>query len=98
MRISFTGAGVCSATRFILVIVYLCYPDKTQKPVSMNIKLRLMEHGEVEEGSPSLELIVEKEQEEEKLSGKQQDCTQTSEDDRTSTCSADSNTGPDQNP
>lgn len=55
-----------------------------------------MEHGEVEEGmvtSPSLELVMEKEEEEEKLGGKQsqqQDCTQISQDDRTSTCSADS--------
>uniref|UniRef100_A0A3P9M6J4 alpha-1,2-Mannosidase n=1 Tax=Oryzias latipes TaxID=8090 RepID=A0A3P9M6J4_ORYLA len=70
--------------------------DKTEKPVSVNIKLRLMEHGEVEEGmvtSPSLELVLEKEEEEEKLGGKQsqqQDCSQTSQDDRTSTCSADS--------
>lgn len=77
-------------------IIFLCYPDKTEKPVSVNIKLRLMEHGEVEEGmvtSPSLELVMEKEEEEEKLGGKQsqqQDCTQISQDDRTSTCSADS--------
>uniref|UniRef100_A0A8C7XCI8 alpha-1,2-Mannosidase n=1 Tax=Oryzias sinensis TaxID=183150 RepID=A0A8C7XCI8_9TELE len=67
-----------------------------EKPVSVNIKLRLMEHGEVEEGmvtSPSLELVMEKEEEGEKLGGKQsqqQDCSQTSQDDRTSTCSADS--------
>ncbi|XP_028274016.1 ER degradation-enhancing alpha-mannosidase-like protein 3 [Parambassis ranga] len=85
--------------------------DKTEKPVSMNIKLRLAEEGELEEGparGPTLEFILEneevllKEEEEEELRGKQQFCT--TENERTEPCSAKSaqtlntNIRPDTNP
>lgn len=89
-------------------------PDKTEKPVGMNIKFRLAEEGELEEGPagrPTLELVLEKEEvllEEEELRGqrqsqqRQQFCTKATENDRTEPCSADSsqalNSGPDANP
>ncbi|XP_018525913.1 ER degradation-enhancing alpha-mannosidase-like protein 3 [Lates calcarifer] len=88
--------------------------DKTEKPVGMNIKFRLAEEGELEEGPagrPTLELVLEKEEvllEEEELRGqrqsqqRQQFCTKATENDRTEPCSADSsqalNSGPDANP
>uniref|UniRef100_A0A4W6C6T9 alpha-1,2-Mannosidase n=1 Tax=Lates calcarifer TaxID=8187 RepID=A0A4W6C6T9_LATCA len=85
-----------------------------EKPVGMNIKFRLAEEGELEEGPagrPTLELVLEKEEvllEEEELRGqrqsqqRQQFCTKATENDRTEPCSADSsqalNSGPDANP
>ncbi|MEQ2160886.1 hypothetical protein GOODEAATRI_004088 [Goodea atripinnis] len=88
--------------------------DKSEKPVSMNIKLRLRDEGEPEERAargPTLELVLENkevllnEEGEEELSGKQESrqqqvCTQ----DRTGPCSTDSlqsmnsKTGPVTNP
>ncbi|KAM6975131.1 LOW QUALITY PROTEIN: ER degradation-enhancing alpha-mannosidase-like protein 3 [Tautogolabrus adspersus] len=78
--------------------------DKTVKPVSMNIKLRLAEEGELEEGAargPTLEFFLEKEQlllkeeEEEELEPREQQqsqqhkaCTKAAKDGRTEPCSA----------
>lgn len=76
--------------------------DKTDKPLGMNIKLRLAEEGELEEGAsrgPTLEFVLEKqevllkEEEDEELRGRQQPqrfCTVAAETDRTEPCSADS--------
>ncbi|XP_034752369.1 ER degradation-enhancing alpha-mannosidase-like protein 3 [Etheostoma cragini] len=78
--------------------------DKTEKPVSINIKLHLAEEGELEEVSsrrPTLEFILEeqemllKEEEEEELRGQQQHpqqqfCSEETENDRTALGSADS--------
>lgn len=75
--------------------------DKTDKPLGMNIKLRLAEEGELEEGAsrgPTLEFVLEKqevllkEEEDEELRGRQQPqrfCTVAAETDRTEPCSAD---------
>ncbi|XP_069019520.1 ER degradation-enhancing alpha-mannosidase-like protein 3 isoform X2 [Embiotoca jacksoni] len=78
---------------------------KTEKPVSMNIKLRLAEEGELEAGEATgttLEFVLEneevflkEEEEEEELGGKrqsqqQQVCTEATETDRLEPCSADS--------
>ncbi|XP_035813257.1 ER degradation-enhancing alpha-mannosidase-like protein 3 isoform X2 [Amphiprion ocellaris] len=86
--------------------------DKTEKPVSMNIKLRLAEEGELEEGAasgPTLELVLEndelllKEEVEEDLRGERQSqqqqhfCSKATEDDRTEPCSADSSATPNSN-
>lgn len=88
-------------------------PDKVEKSVGMNIKLRLAEEEELEEGAaggPTLEFVFEKDgvllKEEEDLKGRrqQQFCAQTPETDRTEPCSAgssqtaDSGTGTDTNP
>lgn len=87
-------------------------PDKTEKPVSMNIKLRLAEEGELEEGAtrgPTLEFVLEKdkvllkEEEEEEFGGRQrqpqqqQFCTKAAENDRTEPCSAGSSQTPSSN-
>lgn len=75
----------------------------------MNIKLRLAEEEELEEGAmggPTLEFVFEKdgvllkEEEEEDLKGRrqQQFCTQTPETDRTEPCSAGSSQTADSNP
>lgn len=85
----------------------VCPPtaDKTEKPVSMNIKLRLAEEGEMEADSgPTLEFVLEndevffKEAGEDELRGKpqseqQQSCTRES--DRTGPCATDSAQIPD---
>ncbi|XP_037548301.1 ER degradation-enhancing alpha-mannosidase-like protein 3 [Nematolebias whitei] len=73
---------------------------KTQKPISMNIKLRLTEEGELEEKAsrgPTLEFVLENEEVlireaggEEELREQQQVCSQAAEDGRTEPCSADS--------
>ncbi|XP_069559658.1 ER degradation-enhancing alpha-mannosidase-like protein 3 isoform X2 [Brachyistius frenatus] len=78
---------------------------KTEKPVSVNIKLRLAEEGELEAGEATgttLEFVLEneevflkEEEEEEELGGKrqsqqQQVCTEATETDRLEPCSADS--------
>uniref|UniRef100_A0AAQ5ZXB4 alpha-1,2-Mannosidase n=1 Tax=Amphiprion ocellaris TaxID=80972 RepID=A0AAQ5ZXB4_AMPOC len=83
-----------------------------EKPVSMNIKLRLAEEGELEEGAasgPTLELVLEndelllKEEVEEDLRGERQSqqqqhfCSKATEDDRTEPCSADSSATPNSN-
>lgn len=69
----------------------------------MNIKLRLAEEGELEEGAsrgPTLEFILGKEEvllkveDEEELRGQQQFCTKTAEDDRTELCSEGSSPTP----
>lgn len=86
-------------------------PDKTENTVGINIKLRLAEEGELEEGAargPTLEFVLEKEQallkEGGERSSQQQSCTKAAENDRTELCSADSsqtpntNSGPDTNP
>ena len=78
-------------------------PDKIDKPFGMNIKLRLTEEGELEDGEargPTLEFILDKEelllQEEDELRGEQpsqqqqQFCSKAKENDRTEPCSADS--------
>uniref|UniRef100_A0A3Q3EL91 alpha-1,2-Mannosidase n=1 Tax=Labrus bergylta TaxID=56723 RepID=A0A3Q3EL91_9LABR len=74
--------------------------DKTEKPVSMNIKLRLAEEGELDEGAargPTLEFFLEKEQlllkeeEEEELEHREQQhkaCTKADKDGRTAPCTA----------
>uniref|UniRef100_UPI0037E9A452 ER degradation-enhancing alpha-mannosidase-like protein 3 n=1 Tax=Semicossyphus pulcher TaxID=241346 RepID=UPI0037E9A452 len=72
--------------------------DKKERPVGMNIKLRLAEEGELEEGadtSTTLEFVLEKEQlllkeeeEEEKHGGQQQTCTEAKGTDRTEPCSS----------
>uniref|UniRef100_A0A7N8WWJ6 alpha-1,2-Mannosidase n=1 Tax=Mastacembelus armatus TaxID=205130 RepID=A0A7N8WWJ6_9TELE len=80
---------------------------KTEKPISMNIKLRLAHEGELEEGAdrgPTLEFVLEKEEvllkeeEEEEPSGErqsqQQFCTKATEDNRSEPCSADSSETP----
>lgn len=84
--------------------------DKTEKPVSMNIKLRLAEEGEHEEGTargPTLEFALEKEEvllkeeeveEEEELSGQQQSCTKAAESDRTEPCPGGSSPTPNSDP
>ncbi|XP_060930193.1 ER degradation-enhancing alpha-mannosidase-like protein 3 [Limanda limanda] len=77
--------------------------DKVDKPFGMNIKLRLSEEGELEDGEargPTLEFILDKEelllQEEDELRGEQpsqqqqQFCSKATENDRTEPCSADS--------
>ncbi|XP_017265894.1 ER degradation-enhancing alpha-mannosidase-like protein 3 isoform X1 [Kryptolebias marmoratus] len=69
--------------------------DKTQKPISMNIKLRLTEEGELEEKAakgPTLEFVLENEEvlSEEELGGNRQVCSRAAEDGRTELCSADS--------
>lgn len=92
----------------------LYYPDKTERSVGMNIKLRLAEEEELEEGAaggPTLEFVFEKEGvllKEEELQGQrrlhQQFCTKATENDRTEPCSAGSSKtpksdrGPDTNP
>ncbi len=74
-------------------------PDKAEKPVGMNIKLRLAEERELEEGAargPTLEFVLEKEEvllkeeQEEELRGQsqQQLCTKVAENDETDLCSA----------
>lgn len=77
----------------------------------MNIKLRLAEEGELEEGAsrgPTLEFVLEKEEvflkeeEEAELGGqqqsqKQQFCTKAAENDRTEPCSAASSQTPNSN-
>lgn len=79
--------------------------DKTEKPVGMNIKLRLAEERELEDGAakrPTLEFVLEKEEvllreeEEEELRGQsqQQFCTKASENDRTEPCSLGSSQTP----
>lgn len=85
--------------------------DKTEKPFGMNIKLRLADEGELEEGAvrgPTLEFVLKKEEallkeeEEEELGG--EFCTRAAENDRTEPCSAgssqspNSDSGPDTNP
>lgn len=69
----------------------------------MNIKLRLAEEGELEEGAsrgPTLEFILGKEEvllkveDEEELRGQQQFCTKAAEDDRTELCSEGSSPTP----
>lgn len=89
-------------------------PDKTtENTVGINIKLRLAEDGELEEGAargPTLEFVLEKEQaflkeeeveEEEELKAEQyfqpQSCTKATENDRTELCSADSSKTPNTN-
>ncbi|CAG5867334.1 unnamed protein product [Menidia menidia] len=87
--------------------------DKAEKPVSLNIKLRLTEEGSLEpeaSGRPTLEFVLDdgeallKEEREGDLSEKQQVCTQETEKDRTEPCSADSfktqnsDIGPEANP
>lgn len=81
-----------------------------EKSVGMNIKLRLAEEEELEEGAaggPTLEFVFEKdgvllkeEEEGEDLKGRrqQQFCTQAPETDRTEPCSADSSQTADSNP
>ncbi|KAM6901037.1 ER degradation-enhancing alpha-mannosidase-like protein 3 isoform 2-T2 [Lycodopsis pacificus] len=78
--------------------------DKTEKHVGMNIKFRLAEEGELEDGStrgPTLEFVLEKQEvflkEEEEPRGRQQQqqqqqqfCSKAAENDRTEPCSADS--------
>ena len=76
----------------------------------MNIKLRLAEEGELEEGAargPTLEFVLEKEEvllKEEVEEPRQQFCTRTADNDRTEACSSgssqtpDSNSGPGANP
>uniref|UniRef100_A0A8C4GDY8 alpha-1,2-Mannosidase n=1 Tax=Dicentrarchus labrax TaxID=13489 RepID=A0A8C4GDY8_DICLA len=71
-----------------------------EKPMGMNIKLRLAEEGELDEGEergPTLEFVLEKEEvlfKEEELRGQlqsqqqQQFCTRVTENDRTEPCSA----------
>ncbi|XP_013859347.1 ER degradation-enhancing alpha-mannosidase-like protein 3 [Austrofundulus limnaeus] len=64
--------------------------DKTQKPISMNIKLRLAEEGELEEtaaGGPTLEFVLEGEDE---FREQQQVCSRAATEGRTEPCSADS--------
>ncbi|XP_022624381.1 ER degradation-enhancing alpha-mannosidase-like protein 3 isoform X4 [Seriola dumerili] len=88
--------------------------DKTEKHVGMNIKLRLAEEGELEEGAargPTLEFVLEKDEvllQEEELGEERQSqqqqkfCAKATENDRTEPCSADSsqtpNSGPNTNP
>ncbi|XP_034403388.1 ER degradation-enhancing alpha-mannosidase-like protein 3 isoform X1 [Cyclopterus lumpus] len=79
--------------------------DKTKKTLGMNIKLRLADEEELEDGSargPTLEFVLEKqemflkEEEEEELRQQQQQpqqrqlCSKAAEKDRTEPCSADS--------
>ena len=87
-------------------------PDKKDKPVGINIKLRLAEEGELEDGAsrgPTLEFVLEKQEvllkEEQEGRAQQQFCTKAAaENDRTEPCSADSsqtansNSGPDADP
>ncbi|XP_072228295.1 ER degradation-enhancing alpha-mannosidase-like protein 3 isoform X2 [Leuresthes tenuis] len=82
-----------------------------EKPVSMNIKLRLTEEGELESEAsrgPTLEFVLEndevflKEEREGEVNGKQESqqqqvCTQAAENDRTEPCSADSFKTPNSN-
>ncbi|XP_068561959.1 ER degradation-enhancing alpha-mannosidase-like protein 3 [Cebidichthys violaceus] len=81
--------------------------DKTEKHVGMNIKFRLAEEGELEDGSTTtLEFVLEKQEvflkEEEEQQQPQQFCSKAAENDRTEPCSADSsqtvNSRPDANP
>lgn len=85
----------------------LYYPDKTEKSVGMNIKLRLAEEEELEEGAaggPTLEFVFEKEGVLLKEEEQQQFCTKATDNDRTEPCSAGSSQtpksdrGPDTNP
>lgn len=87
----------------------LYYPDKVEKSVGMNIKLRLAEEEELEEGAaggPTLEFVFEKdgvllkEEEEEDLKGRrqQQFCMQAPDTDRIEPCSAGSSQTADSNP
>uniref|UniRef100_A0A3B4TRI5 alpha-1,2-Mannosidase n=1 Tax=Seriola dumerili TaxID=41447 RepID=A0A3B4TRI5_SERDU len=85
-----------------------------EKHVGMNIKLRLAEEGELEEGAargPTLEFVLEKDEvllQEEELGEERQSqqqqkfCAKATENDRTEPCSADSsqtpNSGPNTNP
>lgn len=76
----------------------------------MNIKLRLAEEGELEDGAaggPTLEFVLEKEEvllKEEEEESQQRFCTKAAEKDRTEPCSAgsshtpNSDSGPDTNP
>lgn len=75
----------------------------------MNIKLRLAEEGELDEGAargPTLEFVLEKEvlvkeEEEKRLRGERKlqrrFCTKATENDRTESCSADSSQTPNSN-
>ncbi|KAM3874362.1 ER degradation-enhancing alpha-mannosidase-like protein 3 [Diretmus argenteus] len=81
--------------------------DKPEKLRGMNIKFRLAEEGELEDGAvrgPILEFVLEKgevlleeEEEEEELRGQQQFCTTASENDSTEPCSAPVDSSPSQN-
>ena len=84
---------------------------KTEKPAGMNIKLRLAEEGELEDGAargPTLEFVLEKDgmilKEVEQEAQHKQFCTEATEDDRTEPYSADSsqntnsNSAPDAEP
>uniref|UniRef100_A0A1A7XUB7 alpha-1,2-Mannosidase n=1 Tax=Iconisemion striatum TaxID=60296 RepID=A0A1A7XUB7_9TELE len=71
--------------------------DKTQKPISMNIKLRLTQEGEMEEkaaGGPTLQFVLDNDDVfiKEELSGSEQ------QDGRTQPCSADSSHSLNSNP
>ncbi|KAM4527162.1 ER degradation-enhancing alpha-mannosidase-like protein 3 isoform 2-T2 [Odontesthes bonariensis] len=102
------GAVLTAALEEHLNVDVLLLPKERQlgheKPVSMNIKFRLTEEGELEpEASrgPTLEFVLEneevflKEEREGEVNGKQESqqqqvCTQAAENDRTEPCSADS--------
>ncbi|KAF3848931.1 hypothetical protein F7725_015428 [Dissostichus mawsoni] len=82
---------------------------KTEKPAGMNIKLRLAEEGELEDGAargPTLEFVLEKDgmilKEVEEEAQHKQFCTEATEDDRTEPYSADAsqntNSAPDAEP
>ncbi|XP_070787233.1 ER degradation-enhancing alpha-mannosidase-like protein 3 [Enoplosus armatus] len=84
--------------------------DKKEKPVGMNIKLRLAEEGELEDGAargPTLEFVLEKEEvllkeeDEDELRGQRQSqqqlCTEAAGNDRTEPCSADLSQTPNSN-
>ncbi|KAM8743906.1 ER degradation-enhancing alpha-mannosidase-like protein 3 isoform 1-T1 [Acanthopagrus schlegelii] len=83
---------------------------KTERPVGMNIKLRLAEEGELEDGAaggPTLEFVLEKEEvllKEEEEESQQPFCAKAAENDRTEPCSAgsshttNSDSRPDTNP
>ncbi|KAG7223889.1 hypothetical protein INR49_015145 [Caranx melampygus] len=107
----FQMVGDGDSTEDITLALVFLFSHKTEKPPGMNIKLRLAEEGELEEGAasgPTLEFVLKKDgvllkEEEERHSQEQQQfCAKATESDRTEPCSADSsqtpNSGPVANP